>query len=303
MKKEKKVNCYGRESVFKRLALIPRTGCRWTGLIVIMAALMAGGFSNAYAVITTFPDMKLIDGTDPENVPDFYIGKYEVTYGQYKEFKDNENQYHKVDNCPVERVSWYDAADYCNALSGKAGLAVYYDVDNNYAELGTLGYRLPTEKEYYKAAASKPDGTTYYTYGFGRDTIGGQDANYKDSGDTYDNNTTPIGYYDGTLYGTFQTQDTDNQYGLYDMSGNVWEWNNDWHEAGDGSTYRVIRGGSWVSSAYNLASSYRTTRGPDSGSYTIGFRVASSIPEPSALLLFSPVLPWLFWYTRRKRRN
>ncbi len=287
-----------------RLSLIPHTGCRWAGLIVIMAALMAGGFSNAYAV--TYPEMVLIDGDDPESVPDFCIGKYEVTLGQYLEYNAAHNNYHTGnDNYPVETVSWYDAADYCNWLSSEKGLSPYYDADDGYAELGGVGYRLPTEKEYYKAAAWV-SGDTYTTYGFGRNDIDGKDANYVLSGDPYDNGytsgATPVGYYDDTDHGgTFETRDTENQYGLYDMSGNVWEWNNDWHDAGE--TSRVGRGGGWHSYTLTLVSLYRGIAGPDYENHDVGFRVASSIPEPSALLLFSlGVLP-LFWCTRRKRRN
>ncbi len=280
----------------------------FTNLVVIAVALTGGGISKAYAI--TFPDMVLISGADPESVPDFYIGKYEVTYKQYTEVRANPNQGHVGDNYPVEKVSWCDAADYCNALSVEAGLAPYYDSDNGYAELGTLGYRLPTEDEFYKAAAWDPGcggaNPPYWKYSFGRDAIDGPDANWK-SGDVHAfGETTTVGYYNGinkTKDGVTLTNPDTNKYGLYDMSGNVWEWNNDWYDEEN----RIIRGGSfndsWVG---NLASNGRFWNTPDTEYGTFGFRIARSgsiIPEPSTLLLFSPSLLALFLYARHEKRR
>ena len=254
----------------------------WKSFVFLGLVLMTGGFSNAHA---TNSEMVLISGADPQSVPNFYIGKYEVTLGQYLEFNPSHANFHTGNSSyPVEKVSWYNAVDYCNWLSATNGLSNYYDAAT-YAELGGTGYRLPTEDEYYKAAAW--NGTGYNTYGFGRNTLVGQDTNYVNSGDPWDNNTTPVGYYDGinTQADGSVTHNTANQYGLYDMSGNVWEWNNDWHEGDGGNTWRVIRDASFYDSTNFLPSLERFGDSPDLEYESLGFRVASSVPEPTMLVL------------------
>lgn len=154
------------------------------------------------------------------------------------------------------------------------------------------GYRLPTDVEYYKAASW--NGTNNTTYGFGRDSLGSSDANYQNSGDPFDSTTapytqnggptTPNGFYIGYKWPRsrgewfggaeeFQTNPNDNQYEIYDMSGNVNQWMTDY---ASGTLERSRRGGSWYtwsSSLYtwNTYSSY-----PYSTLQFIGFRVVST---------------------------
>ncbi|TFH00890.1 MAG: hypothetical protein E4H13_06285 [Calditrichales bacterium] len=125
--------------------------------------------------------------------------------------------------------------------------------------------RLPTEEEWEKAAR----GNTGWNFPWG-DQADQSHANYFDSGDPYDNGTTPVGYYNGSKYGGFQTTDSPSPYGAYDLAGNVWEWTNSFYSAT--SEHRVIRGGSWGYSTFVLPSWVRFNGFPYQGPQ-VGFRL------------------------------
>lgn len=210
---------------------------------------------------------------------------------------------------PVEGVTWYDAVWYCNALSEKENLTKAYNIEvttvkSNHITAATVslvpnanGYRLPTEAEWEYAArggdpnvadwnytfsgADKADGTSYSdSKNSGLDSVGWYCYN-NITGETGDSDVT----YNVKGCGTHQVgKKAANALGLYDMSGNVWEWCYDWYGtvntgtetaptgAASGSL-RVSRGGGWSNNAYGVSVSYRGYYGPDYSHGGLGFRV------------------------------
>jgi len=173
------------------------------------------------------------------------------------------------DNHPVVLVSWNDAVEYCNWLSRQEGLTPAYTIsgtgDNRSVtwNRNANGYRLPTEAEWEYACRAGT--TTAYNTGANITT---NQANYNNTL----GRTTPVGNYPA------------NNWGLHDMHGNVWEWCWDWfggYAAGaqtdpvgaSSGTGRVLRGGSWNSSAGNTRSSLRNNDGPSHRISLNGFRV------------------------------
>jgi len=208
------------------------------------------------------------------NLDAYYIGKYEVTNGEYKKFIDDggytnssywtaggfgtygSQPYYWTnaefrgggmpgnENFPVVGINWYEACAYCSWLSAKTGKT----------------YRLPTEAEWEKAAR----GTDQRRYPWG-DDIDESYANFWYSGDPYDNGLTPAGYYDGSTHNGFKTRNNASPYGAYDMAGNVWEFCSDWKDweyyassppsnpgGPSKGTHHVLRGGSWTDCAKYL---------------------------------------------------
>jgi formylglycine-generating enzyme required for sulfatase activity len=148
---------------------------------------------------------------------------------------------------PVVEVTWF----------GAAAFAEFYQL------------RLPTNREWEKAAR----GSTGLPYPWGME-LDGRYANFGNSGDPFDNGTTPIGFFDGRKSLSFQTLNSPSAFNAYDMVGNVWEWIGDY--AGT-SVYKPIRGGSWSNSAYLLKTTYYSLHFPYESSGTIGFRLAKDM--------------------------
>ncbi len=203
---------------------------------------------------------------------------------------------------PVEWVTWYGAAAFCNWRSAMAGRNLCYDVASWVCDFDADGFRLPSEAEWEKAAGWDPDLATHVRFGehsngCGVNCLDGQRANYGSSGDPFDNGTTPVGYYDGTTHGSYTTQNARSYYGCRDMSGNLWEWCYDWH---DGSyqqpspyygsspyanptgpatgTNRILRGGAWGSIPSSCRSAYRNWYTPADGRDGHGFRCVAGTP-------------------------
>ena len=233
-------------------------------------------------------------------IASLYMSDHEVTRGEYKAVMgidpSEANAYDKagneltgddnVKNNPVNNISWYDALVYCNTLSIKEGLTPCYAIGGKThpSKWGAVptgndstwnaatcdskanGYRLPTEAEWEWAARG---GGESYTYA-GSDTIGDVAWYIKNTNDT------------GTR--DVKTKKA-NAYGLYDMSGNVWEWCWDWCgsiSSGTASTgpasgsTRCLRGGSWLSDAYDARVADRYCSYPYDRHGYYGFRLVRS---------------------------
>ena len=233
------------------------------------------------------------NGTSDVTISSFYIGKYELTQAEYQAVMgNNPSHFPNVTNGPVERVSWFNAIEYCNRRSMQEELAPCYsylnfgtnpddwpfgwntssDNHTNVACSWTAnGYRLPTEME-WMFAAKGGNQSQGYTYS-GSNTVGDVAWYYSNSGST----THTVG-----------TKDP-NELGLYDMSGNVWEWvwdiygsypggaQTDPHGPDSGS-YRVFRGGSWNLVAHLCTVSFRYGDFATFADVGVGFRVCRVFP-------------------------
>jgi formylglycine-generating enzyme required for sulfatase activity len=188
-------------------------------------------------------------------VSDFYIGKYEVTQGQWeKVMGSNPSNFKQCGpECPVESVSWNDAQEFIKKLNAKSGKQ----------------YRLPTEAEWEYAARS-----------------GGRDETWAGTSDEaslgkfawYEKNSGKVTHKAGLK--------KPNGLGIHDMSGNVWEWCQDWYNesyyedspkdnppGADNGKYRVLRGGSWYYNADVAQATFRTRFPPVTRGY-FGARLA-----------------------------
>lgn len=192
-------------------------------------------------------------------VSDFYMGKYEVTQGQWQTVMgSNPSNFKNCGaNCPVEQVSWNDTQEFIGRLNGKTGKS----------------YRLPTEAEWEYAARS-----------------GGKREKYA-GGDDLDR----VAWYSSNSGSTTHSVGTKaaNGLGLHDMSGNVWEWCQDWYgekfygespkdnpRGPSSGQYRVLRGGSWANiPEENVRAAYRYSNLPALRSYYFGFRMSLSAPR------------------------
>jgi formylglycine-generating enzyme required for sulfatase activity/TolB-like protein len=203
------------------------------------------------------------------HIKSFFISKTEVTQDEYLEVMGTNPSGFQNRYGPVERVTWYDAIEYCNKLSQKEGLipAYYGTNDQIYCDFNANGYRLPTEAEWeYAARGGNRDSLTF-------DRSGGNRADV-------------LGWYKGNSGGTAHDVGVKNanSLGLYDMAGNVWEWCWDWYAPYEERTQdnprgpmrgdrRVLRGGSWNSDDGWLRSTYRNVGKPDQRYRDVGFRV------------------------------
>lgn len=255
-------------------------------VILVLAVILCGGCKPKQAITLKIPGtsaqiaMRLIpDGyftmgspsTEVDRDPDegaqhlvyitepFYMGVYEVTQEQWEAVMGENPSYFGPDpGLPVERVSWDDCQAFIAALNTKG--------------IGT--FRLPTEAEWEYAC--RAGSTTRFSWG--------DDPGYSEIGDYawyWDNSTSMTHTVGGKK---------PNAWGLYDMSGNVWEWCSDWYETPYGvghvsdpqgpttGSYRVFRGGAWIYVPLYCRSANRNYVTPASSYYYLGFRLVRIAP-------------------------
>jgi len=208
------------------------------------------------------PTMIYVEGNS--SIKSFYIGETEITIGQYLQFcnatnshypewlqagnkyniKTGSDSYYKnkgisesTVSLPIVGVNWYDAVAYCDWLKIKTG----------------ENYRLPTEAEWEYAAKG-----------------GNKSKSYEYAGS---NNITKVAWYSENSDSKPHSVKgkNKNELGLYDISGNVWEWCNDWYD--NEQKYKVLRGGSWFNYNYLCRVSFRNYVNPTNNNNDYGFRV------------------------------
>jgi formylglycine-generating enzyme required for sulfatase activity len=206
----------------------------------------------------------------------FLISEAEVTQDLYQAvMKENPSRFKNGEN-PVESISWFDAVRFCNALSEQCGFAPAYVIEGETVVWNreSRGFRLPTEAEWEYAARGGQYGTTepltraLYSGGETAPELAWYSANSA-------RRPQPV------------KRKLPNELGLYDMSGNVWEWCWDWFNdypsgpavdpcGAAAGRNRVYRGGSFFNQLQQIRITFRMSEPPVLKAYSVGFRIAQN---------------------------
>ena len=274
-----------------------------------------GGMRPKYFTFAGGVSTRSVMRAAPEGIEiqNLYVAKYPVTQSEYlRVMGSNPSYFSDPDQSrfngnglkgvarsdagrrPVESVIWMDAVRFCNKLSQEDGLTAVYAIDGDTPEQvkrnpDANGYRLPTEAEWIwiSTAASGANNRNFAlknpvaivgNFAWYRDNamLGAQTSLNKKVWEAFVNpeyGTKPVG------------GKKPNEEGIYDMSGNVWEWVEDWYgdrtyERDNGpatGTYKVLKGGSFHSDAKFLKVDYRKKHLPDRTNKLIGFRVVRNV--------------------------
>ena len=222
-------------------------------------------------------------------VDSFYISKYEVTQKEWQAVMENNPSYFVGENHPVEKVNWYDAIEFCNAYSKMKNMEPCYKIDRDTKDEMNLsrkdkyrwtvtcdwnanGYRLPTEAEWeYAAGGGNKKSNTIFS---GSNNINEVAWFLNNAGDesSPDHGPRDVGLK------------KPNALGIYDMTGNVWEWCWDWYGSYDKKklnnprgipygTEKIRRGGSWHVKIKRSTITTRNFRSPGHRSTHYGIRL------------------------------
>jgi len=221
-------------------------------------------------------------------VSDFYADPYEVTQADYERVMGVNPSHFKRTDLPVDSVTWYDAAEFCNRLSEIQGLTPVYTINGKNVSWNRAadGYRLLTEAEWEYAARAGT--TTIFNAG---NQITSENANFYGSypyliEENYVSRRDPAVVTSSYRGETIAVDSLEpNQLGLYNMYGNVSEWCFDTYgryNTSDSSnpagavsgSLRVNRGGAYNDFAKHLRSAYRSASNPLSADQNLGFRIA-----------------------------
>lgn len=191
---------------------------------------------------------------------DFWIGKYEVTQAEYSSvIGRNPSHFTNENNLPVEKVTFFDASNYCAIVTQRERGAAR--LPDNYE------YRLPTEAEWEYAC--RAGSTNLFSFGDDKKAA----DTFAWTGENSEARTHPVGVK------------KPNAWGLYDMHGNVWEWCLDWFApyppgpvtdptGPSASKFKVFKGGGWNQDAEYGRSANRFMMSPSNGIHFVGFRMA-----------------------------
>ena len=229
-------------------------------------------FEDEYMIKVKGGKYKPSFANELKEVFDIEVCKYLTTQKMWLEVMENNPSGFKGDNRPVETVSWWEVLKYCNRLSEKYGLEPVYELSKS--SEGTLmikelegkivspdkanfknteGFRLPTEVEWewFASGGQKAieQGTFNYIYS-GSNNIDEVAWYYENIGKFDDASTQDVGLKNS------------NQLGLYDCSGNVWEWCYDTIEFDENGDYKNIKNGNfYMYEAFDLSNTYRRVKG------------------------------------------
>ncbi len=254
---------------------------KWASESITMVAVSGGSFQMGSLTDVGYEDERPAHSV---TLTGFRIGKHEVTQAQYLSVTGASPSLFKGMDLPVEQVTWYDTVEFCNNLSMVDGFLPVYTITARIPASGypissatvtqdmtKNGYRLPTEAEWEYAARGGDGSPNNYIY----------------SGS---NNINAVGWWGYGIGGNSGLgtnvvgTKAENGLGLYDMTGNVWEFCQDLHGSyregsvsdpmgASSGTDRIFRGGAWDNIADFSRSTYRTYYLPNCGFSSVGFRV------------------------------
>ncbi|MXM64347.1 SUMF1/EgtB/PvdO family nonheme iron enzyme [Streptomyces sp. HUCO-GS316] len=200
----------------------------------------------------TLSDRRTQRSWDVELAP-YTLAAHPVTQELYAQVTGRRPSTAQGEGLPVEGVSWWDAVQFCNALSTREGLTPVYTQDGEAVARDTTaeGYRLPSEAEWEHACRAGTSGPRY----------GPLDE---------------IAWYRGNSQERIREVGgrRPNPWGFHDTLGNVWEWCWDVYDADVYGSYRVLRGGGWFDEHWSCRASVRRRSHPTFRVDDVGFRVA-----------------------------